>query len=495
MANSHFFFKGDNMSIWNIKEEKRNIKKLNGDKVVDILIIGGGLTGLNSAYFLKNNKKVCVVDASVIGHGVTMGSTAKINYLQDSIYTKIIKATSYNNAVKYLNSQKESIDLLVNIIKSEKIDCDLEKVPSYIFANREKEIEALEKEVNFLKKNNINIKEKKLPMKVLSYKSFYVDDTYIFNPIKYLNGLYKILTKEGIKIYEKSKIIKIEKAGNKYICYGEKYKITANKVILASHYPFFLIPFITPLRCSIEKSYIIVSRVKKDGKFTLINTSNPIYSCRYYKMGEDIYQISLSKSHDITKNYNDLYYFDRVKDIFNLKEENIILKYTNSDIITPDYMPYIGKLKSNLYIGIGYNTWGMTNSVLAAKIITDDILNIENEYKEIFKPNRMNVSNIIKLPSYIFNNARSFLSTKIIKNKKWYKNKVEFITKNGNCLAYYKDEKGKKHLVYNKCPHLGCSLIFNEIEKTWDCPCHSSRFDIDGKCIKGPSNYDISYKK
>ena len=195
MANSHFFFKGDNMSIWNIKEEKRNIKKLNGDKVVDILIIGGGLTGLNSAYFLKNNKKVCVVDASVIGHGVTMGSTAKINYLQDSIYTKIIKATSYNNAVKYLNSQKESIDLLVNIIKSEKIDCDLEKVPSYIFANREKEIEALEKEVNFLKKNNINIKEKKLPMKVLSYKSFYVDDTYIFNPIKYLNGLREILEK------------------------------------------------------------------------------------------------------------------------------------------------------------------------------------------------------------------------------------------------------------------------------------------------------------
>ena len=95
------------------------------------------------------------MDSNVIGHGVTMGSTAKINYLQDSIYTKIIKATSYNNAVKYLNSQKESVNLLVNIIKSEKIDCDLEKVPSYVFANREKEIDVLENEVNFLKKNNI----------------------------------------------------------------------------------------------------------------------------------------------------------------------------------------------------------------------------------------------------------------------------------------------------------------------------------------------------
>ena len=215
------------------------------------------------------------------------------------------------------------------------------------------------------------------------------------------------------------------------------------------HYPYFLFPFIMPLKCSIEKSYIIVSKVKNNRNFTCINTKNPILSCRYYVDKDNAYQICVSKSHDISSHYNDSYYFDRVKEIFKLKEEDIVMKYTNSDIMTPDHMPYIGKLKDDLYIGVGYNTWGMTNSVLAAKIITDDILNIENEYKEIFKPNRMNVSNIIKLPSYIFNNARSFLSTKIIKNKKWYKNKVEFITKNGNCLAYYKDEKGKKHLVNN----------------------------------------------
>ena len=184
-----------------------------------------------------------------------------------------------------------------------------------------------------------------------------------------------------------------------------------------------------------------------------------------------------------------------MKEIFKLKDKDIIMEYTNSDVITPDHMPYIGEIRDNLYIGVGYNTWGMTNGVIAAKIISDDILGIENEYKNVFKPNRISLQTILKLPTYIFNNAKSFIGSKLIKNKKWYSRRVKFYNENGKCLALYKDEKGINHIVHNKCPHLGCGLIFNEVEKTWDCPCHSSRFDIDGKCIKGPSNYDISYDK
>ena len=120
----------------------------------------------------------------------------------------------------------------------------------------------------------------------------------------------------------------------------------------------------------------------------------------------------------------------------------------------------------------------MTNSVLAALIISDMIKGLENEYIEVFNPNRFNIANIVKLPYILASQTKSYLGPKINKNKIWYK-----------------DKKGIKHIIHNKCPHFGCSLIFNEKELTWDCPCHSSRFDIDGKCIKGPSNYDISYKK
>ena len=482
------------MSIWNKKEEKRKIDELNKDIEVDILIVGAGITGMTTAYLLKD-KNICVVDANKIGHGVTLNTTAKINYFQERIYTKISTIRNKEVATNYLKSQLFAIKKIKDIIESNNIDCHFTQVPSYVFANTLTEVEPLKKEVEFLKENKIDVEEQKLPNKITQYSSYCVDDTYIFNPIKYLNGIYKILKESNINIYENSKIIKIEKKDDYYICYGEKYNIKANKVVLASHYPYFILPFLLPLRSYIEKSYMVVSKVKKDGEFTCISSGSPTYSCRFYHDKDNIYQISLAESHNTSIKQNDSYHFKRVKEIFKLKDSDIVMTYSNVDIMTPDHMPYIGRLKDELYIGVGYNTWGMTNGVLASNIISDMIFNKKNEYVEIFNPNRMNLSNIISLPSIILSQTKSFLGPKINKNKSWYSDRIKFINKNGKSLAIYKDENGFNHTIYNKCPHFGCSLIFNEEEKTWDCPCHSSRFDIDGKCIKGPSNYDISYKE
>ena len=237
---------------------------------------------------------------------------------------------------------------------------------------------------------------------------------------------------------------------------------------------------------------MVVSRVKKDKNLTFISLKKPVYSCRFYENKGKIYQISLAKSHNTAYKQNDKKHFEDVKKIFNLKEKDIIMKYSNVDVMTPDSLPYIGEIRKNLYVATGFNTWGMTNGVLSAKIISDNILGYKNKYDNLFNPNRITFLNLLKVPAYIFNNLKTILGTKIFKNKNWYPKNVSFINDNGKSLACFEDENGKKHIVYNKCPHLGCSLLFNEEEKTWDCPCHSSRFDIDGKCIKGPSNYDIS---
>ena len=480
------------MSIWNKKEKIENIKELNKDIVTDILIIGAGITGMTTAYFLKD-KNVAIVDANLIGHGVTLNTTAKINYFQERVYTKIKGIRGEKYAVKYLNSQIYAIKNIKEIIEKNNIECDFKQVPSFVFANCESEIEPLNKEIEFLKQNNIKVYEKELNISIKNYKSYCVDDTYIFNPIKYLNGLKKIL--KDINIYENTKITNIEKQESSYICHTDNYKIKAKKVVIATHYPYFLLPLLMPVKTEIEKSYIVVSKVKKDGEFTCISSSSPVYSCRFYNDGNDIYQISLAESHNTSIKQNDKEHFNNVKKVFKLKEKDIVMTYSNQDMMTPDYMPYIGKIKNNMYIGCGYNTWGMTNSILASKIISDLILEKENEYIEIFNPNRFNLANLVKLPIIMLSQIKSFLGPKLNKNKSWYSNRISFIDKNGKSLAVYKDESGFKHIVYNKCPHLGCSLIFNEEEKTWDCPCHSSRFDIDGKCIKGPSNYDISYKE
>lgn len=124
------------------------------------------------------------------------------------------------------------------------------------------------------------------------------------------------------------------------------------------------------------------------------------------------------------------------------------------------------------------------------------ILKKPNEYIELFNPKRsirgLATLNYLKI---IGTSAYSFIKNKISKQKKWYSLNVRFEKRNGKNIAIYTDENKKEHIVYNLCPHLKCSLIFNEVEKTWDCPCHGSRFDLDGNCIEGPSNYNISYLK
>ena len=135
---------------------------------------------------------------------------------------------------------------------------------------------------------------------------------------------------------------------------------------------------------------------------------------------------------------------------------------SNTDIITNDHLPYIGKIKDDLYIGTGYNTWGLATSVLASKIIFDIISDNKNPYIDLFNPTRMNVDQIIKPFSNILKNINGYI--------KGFKN-----TDNKTI----------------KCPHMGCNLLFNSVEKTYDCPCHGSRFDSKGHCIQSPSNKDI----
>lgn len=485
---------GDTMSIWKKNEIPHKKEKLEEDKEVDVLIIGAGITGMTTAYYLKDIPSLCIVDANTIGYGVTLNTTAKINYFQERVYTKIAAIRDEKIAKTYLDSQKYAIKELKDIIKKEKIDCDLKKVPSYVFATKDTEVELLEREICFLRKNGVEVQKKDLPFPIVSLCSYCVSDTYIFHPLKYLNGLYQVLKKKNIPIYEDTKIIRIEKEEDFYICHSSSHVIRAKKVIFACQYPFFLFPFLLPLKSYIEKSYIVISKAKKDLGCTCISSSYPTYSCRFYQNQDTIYQISLAESHHTAVNQNDIYHFQKVKEVFHIEDKDVLDTYSNVDVITIDHMPFIGKIAENMYIGCGYNTWGMTNGVLAAKVISDQLLGKENPFVSAFLPKRFHLSNIFKFPLIVGGQVKSMFGSKIVKNKSWYQH-VRFIHKNGKSLGIYTDDRGQEHVVYNRCPHFGCSLLFNEEEKTWDCPCHSSRYDLDGKCIKGPSVYDISYKE
>lgn len=466
-------------SIWNEYRTNNNEKKEMKENIsTDILIIGGGITGLTTAYYLKDsNKLITLIDKSTLVSGITSKTTAKITYLQQDIYRKLTNIHGKSTAKKYYDSQKEAINELLNIIKENNIECDLEKVDSVLFTNNNKE--KLDKEKNILSSYG---------EKINTYQDNYIkhgylfNNTYTFNPIKYLNKIKDIINKK-ISIYENTIATSITKKDNKYIIETNKGIISSNIVVLACHYPFFIIPMLFPLKTYIEREYVCSSKVKDYKNITMINIDKELYSLRYYK--DNI--IYGSNDHRLTSKIDYQKNYQKSKDNF-IKYFNIKPTYLwmNQDIISNDKLPFIGKIKDNLYISTAYNTWGMTNATIGGKIISDLILNKDNKYKDLFNPTRINIPLIFNSFIGSFHYLKAYIES-IFKINNPYYIKIKGIT-----YGIYIDKEGIEHKIKLLCPHMKCHLVFNKEEKTWDCPCHGSRFDIDGNIINTPSTKKLS---
>ena len=236
-------------TLWqNIK--MHTYKSLDQDITCDYLIIGGGITGLNILYQLQD-KDVILVEKNTTGSGITARSSAKITFLQENIYSKI---NSLEKAQMYYKCNKLAIKTLINIINKENIDCDLEKVKSYLYTKDLDNIKKIQKEQKILTYFRENPQVTNiLPNKMLVNYAIYVDNTYVFHPLKYINHLaYKLKD----KIYENSNITKISYNNGIYYCYTQNNIIKTKTVILACFYPYFLLPFLMPLKGNLEKSYI-----------------------------------------------------------------------------------------------------------------------------------------------------------------------------------------------------------------------------------------------
>ncbi len=479
-----------NKSIW--LENEVTFDKVSSNIQTDLLIIGGGISGSNVLYFLKDSPyKITLINNT--NNNTTCNSTAKITYLQQDIYTKISKIYSQEKAYEYYQSQKEAIKLLIHIIKTEKIDCDLEKVSSYIFSNKKKNNLDLEKD--FLKNYNIPFQLKKhLPISISCNHAIEVKNTFMFNPYKYIVNLKQKLNRyKNISIYDQSLATSIKKKKNGYVVFCNNKKITCNSIIMACHYPFSIekdFPFTTYL----ERSIVSAFPYSYENPFSMINLDQEVLSLRTYQD----HLIFLSNSHNINCKENILKevkkHENKTQHLFQKKGE---YTWINHDIMTNDHLPIAGLIQgSHIYILTGYNTWGMTNSTICAKLVSDLVLKKENEYIKLFDPNRStNIKRLVNDFLYSISSGSRLLCDKFCKNKDFYQENVKIVKENGIAYGIYIDKKNQEHKVYNLCPHMKCNLIFNSFDKTWDCPCHGSRFDIDGNVIKGPASLNIKITK
>ena len=486
----------ENKSLWQLYMRKNYTEKLNKDIETDILIIGGGITGITTAYFLKDsNLNITLIEKDHVGSGATAYTTGKLTYMQDLIYHNMNEDT----AIKYLNSQKEAIKIVKDIINKHNIDCNLESTSSYVFTDEYSKINNFKQEENTYDKLYIKYKKgSKIPIRFPSIYSLKTNGSYVFHPLKYLYSLKKILLNSNINIYENTNAIDVDNYDDYYIVRTDNYKIKTKYVVVATQYPFFIIPYFTPFKTCVEKSYIVSGLVDKNKKFQAISNLKPNHSIRYYSNKNKNYILYSSGSHKITNHVCEEENYKAQINKFK-KELNSDIKYyfLNQDVMTSDGMPLIGRINnSNLLIATGYNKWGMTNGTIAGKIISDIILNKENEYIELFKVNRkIDMKKLFKLTMYNYSNTKRYIISKVKTSYSFYNENVKVVIKDGIKYGVYTDKTGKEYVVKNVCPHMKCNLIFNNIDKTWDCPCHGSRFDKEGNVLFGPSVYNIKLDK
>lgn len=488
-----------NKSIWMNNVKNNKLPKLDKDIECDVLIIGGGMAGLSVAYHMMNSgKNIVLIEKDKCGMGATSKNTGKLTWMQDLIYSRLSKNYNSDVAKLYLDSQMEAIDIVKEIVNKNKIECHLTKTKSYVFSYNDNDYINFSDEIDFYNKNDIKYKLlDKLPIDYPCKYAIETDDSYVFNPYEYLVGL-KNIVKDKINIYENTRCISVDKDNDSYVVKViDGYKIRSKYVVVASHYPMFIIPFFTPFKTRVDRFFLSASKSDSTRDIQVISYGKKAISMRYYNDSKDNYLIYGRRSHSITSNLdirND--YRELSNEYKKYFGKDIEYFYHTHDLMTYDGMPFIGSVDKNLFICTGFNKWGNTNGTIAGKIISDMILSKENKYIGLFNPKRgLSFDKIKNLFVYNIEIGSRYIINKVCSSKSYYGDDVHIEYINGKKCGIYVDDNGNKHIVSNICPHMKCNLVFNYVDKTWDCPCHASRFDIDGNVIYGPSVFDIKIDK
>ncbi len=433
-------------SLWNDGVKIQNFTPLSGDQYADVLIIGGGMAGILCAHRLKQQGVDCLLlEADRVGGGTTHGTTAKITAQHGLCYRKLLMRHGADYARGYYDANTAAIEEYRRLATT--VPCDFVTTDNLIYSRRsewiiDSELEALDKigRPASLAEN--------LPLPFPTKGAVQFAEQASFHPLKFLAGLVK-----GLPICEQTPVLKLEGR----TAYTPRGKVTADKIIIATHFPFLNTRGLYWMRLHQSRSYVLALKnaplptgmymdeqddglsFRTHGEYLLLGgggkrTGKPCggfdplerFAAKHYPAAETVY------------------------------------RWAAQDCMSLDGVPYIGQYAAglpHLYVASGFNKWGMTSAMVAATLLTDLVLERPNPAADIFSPNRSPA--LLPLLSNIGSSAVGMLTPTL-----------------------------------HRCTHLGCGLHYNRRERSWDCPCHGSRYDTDGQVLDGPAkNSHKPFKK
>lgn len=493
-------------SYWVESTKQTNYSKISEDINTDVLILGGGITGIATAYMLSDsNLDITIIDADRIAMGVTANTTAKITSQHGLLYDYLLNSYNFDIAKGYLDSNEEAIKTISNIINKENINCDFSYQDSYVYTCDKSNVSKIVDEVDSVTSLGLKaeyVTQCPLPFNIEAAIKF--PKQAQFHPRKYILSLLPILEKKGVKIFENSKAVDIKHVNNKYEIYVNDNKITSKYLVMASHYPIKNFPGMYFIKMYQDSSYAIGVEVENNvfgGMYISCDTPTTTFRNIVQDNGRNLLIVGGSghKTGDTKVKVEDSYINleNYIKSIY--PKAKIKYRWMTEDCVTLDKIPYIGDFSNflpNMFVATGYKKWGMTTSHVAARIISDKILEKDNPYEKIYtatrlKPikNNKEFGNMLKQSTYSL--AINKISPPIISYTELDNDSGGVVDYKGKKLGIYKDSSGKLYGVIPYCKHLGCELSWNNLEKTWDCPCHGSRYDYKGNIITEPTTESL----
>jgi glycine/D-amino acid oxidase-like deaminating enzyme/nitrite reductase/ring-hydroxylating ferredoxin subunit len=493
-------------SLWqmNMPDYQEKLAPLPKNECYDVIIVGGGITGITTGLLLKKaGKSVLIAEAQNLGFGTTGGTTAHLNSFMETPFSTIIKDFGAENAKLVAKAARQALDLIKRHIDEYGIDCGYESVPGYLYATDEQQIKELDKFYEGFEKVEAEVSVcNTIPVKIPFEKAFEVPAQGLFHPTRYIYALAKEFEKLGGVIAEGCRVTGVEENEILDIT-TSRGPLKAKNLIYATHIP----PGVNLLhfRCAPYRSYVIACKLKNEEDYPkglAYDMADPYHYFRTQEIDGEKYFIAGGEDHKTAHEENTESRFQCLESYVRkyYDVEKVAFKWSSQFFDPADGLANIGHLPghpSNMFVATGFGGIGMTNSHISALLLTDLITSGKSEYEHLFNPNRIKpvagFNNFVKEAADVVSH---FIGDRLSKEKigdliEIAPGEGKVVKYEGHTLALYKDEEGKLHALNSACTHIKCIVNWNTAEKSWDCPCHGSRFSFDGEMLTGPARKDL----
>lgn len=495
-------------SYWLAEPKHIAFPKLNSDLKVDVLVVGGGITGVTAALLIRESgKSVALVEKYAIGGAETGHTTAHLTYMTDTRLSDLVSTFGEEHALASWDAGSHAMAQIHTLAKKHDIDCEHRVVPGYLASaagadDEEKERDSLEQEAEMAKRHGFDVAFQNSVPPTGSMGIRFANQAK-FHPIKYLRGLAAQAAQAGVQMFENTNVDSFEEKPTRAVV-GD-FSITYEQVIIATHMPLqatagTMSSILLQTKLYAYSTYAIQAVAPAGSLPEIIwsDTADPFNYLRVdQRPGQDVLVYG-GKDHKTGQEpHTEHCHEELMRDLLALVPSATVQHRWSGQVIeTTDGLPYIGELSDGLFLATGYSGNGFTFGTLAGMMAADHVAGRKNPWTELFDPHR-------KALTCAWNYAKENASYPYYLARDWARgaevadasaigpNEGKLLRHEGKRVAAYRDKEGKLALMSPVCPHLGCIVHWNESEQTWDCPCHGSRFTGDGTLMAGPAERNL----